>query len=444
MSLSLLVPSIRPSWLELPRSFAINPAVPISLFAGVQRQRGSYFASSRFSIAPLVFRDAASIFSRRCFASGPLRVSRDRLAVVEDAVARIDEMNRRGMYENRGPWRRLLERINRDFPSLVAAGERSILCVVSAVSASTQATACPPLPAFAFAANVLQLLATAAPAAIGGGAATEIPALVCSHRTRLRLLLLLQPLFSAPQDTSTLRDLRRQVVLPVAPQCMQALQVGAAAANTSAMEAETAPSAAPESFAEIVRSRPFAVIELLLDTLHPSQHSQGRLEAPEGRGALENLASAARALLPLLEGEGEVEAAFICAKILSMQRRAAEADSNNNSKNNNNINNNAAEGSAGLALMSLRVLLRAPLHSSDAAQIELASAALYQMKEFLATMLGRMDMNKAPCVTETGAIPSLVSAVENHVRAAAAARAAHLEPKEVLQVIAAVSETLSL
>ncbi|KAL8441002.1 hypothetical protein Emag_007540 [Eimeria magna] len=415
---------------------------------------------------------------------------------VQEALARIEGLHLRGMYGSTGAWRRLLQKINADFHAVEYLGESELFSLVSAVSAYMRFTACPSPEAHLLAANVLQTLA-ANPTAAARAAARA--AVSCSDGTRLRLLLLLQPLIATHPDKSSLCALKAEAFEPLRGPCIHALQAAASAANnqlepaaataagatvaaaaattTTAARATTA-AARDASLLSAVSGDAFGVLHLLLESI-------------EARGPLENqhtllgaLADAAGALLPLVEEENATRAAFVCSHLLLMKGQTSQTDNlsgrqqqhinqcisqplpdaytsslnsssstdSSSSLSSSNSSNSSSGDFVSLDLLILRCLLRAPLPTASAAQIEEASAALWMMRKrhvcgrkrkplMLTAEEGEAarEAQEQTADMHAAATLSLLAAAETHVRQAAAGRAASLEPKEVLQVVTAVS-----
>ncbi|XP_026190950.1 uncharacterized protein LOC34620087 [Cyclospora cayetanensis] len=339
------------------------------------------------------------------------------------------------MYGSKGPWRRLLQRISRNSGTLAAGGEDLVLSVVSAVAAAFRATGCPFSDACVLATHLLQLLATPCSAA---AVPSALAANGISPRSRLLLLLQLQPLICLSADRQHLFEQRRRALLPILPQCVQALEDAAtAAAAPDVTLAEPQPP--PESFSSLVRSDPFAVIELLLEPLQACQ------ESDDMASHLQTTVRAAGALQPFQEGDREVEAALICTRLLL--RHTAQCERLAEEKG------GCCSGASGLqsnvvadwSEMCLRAVLRAPLHLLSATQIEVVFGALRDLKEVLTRL--KAKVSAAEFLTEgvrTHGLLPLLAAAEAHARAEATRRAPLLEPKEVLHVVAAVSRLLHL
>ncbi|KAL8435602.1 hypothetical protein ACSSS7_002373 [Eimeria intestinalis] len=417
---------------------------------------------------------------------------------VQEAIARIEELHMRGMYGSTGPWRRLLQNVNANFQAAENMGESAILSLVSAVSASLRFTACPYPEAHRLAANILQTLAA-------NPTATAAPAANCSDGTRLRLLLLLLPLVATHPEKGILCALRTKAFEPLQGPCVHALQaaasaaknefqaaaatkagsaVGAAAAATGAA-AGAAAATQDASLLAAVSADPFGVLHLLLASIEAREPPEEHLPL------LKALEDAARVLLPLVEEEKATVAAFVCARLLLLKRLASRTNdhrerrqedhghlpdtyasaitNNSSSTNSSSISNSSSSSSinsssrsntksstsasVNLEVLTLRCLLRAPLSTASAAQIEEASAALSVLKRTIASegrkepfMLtaergeaAREEAHDHTADTQAAATLSLLSAAETHISQAAAGRAASLEPKEVLRVVATVS-----
>ncbi|KAL8269514.1 hypothetical protein Esti_006557 [Eimeria stiedai] len=429
-------------------------------------------------------------------ATGGVSIHSFRQADVQDALARIEELHLRGMYGFTGPWRRLLQRINANFQAVKNMGEGALLSLVSAVSASLHFTACPSPEAHLLAANVLQALA-ADPTAEAATAAAS-----CSDATRLRLLLLLQPLIATHPEKNFLCSLKVQAFQPLRVPCVHALQAAASAGNSELQAAAaagtgvgvetttTAAAAAPAagaagaavgavaaaargaSLLAAVSADPFGVLHLLLGSI------EARGPAEEQQTLLGALADAAMALLPLVKEENVTRAAFVCARLLLMKRQASQTNNHSESQqehtqqgssqapdtyassltststsSSSSRSSRSRNDCVGLEVLTLRSLLRAPLPTASASQVEEASTALWMMRKTL--LCGKVT--KPLVLTAEGgeaereaqehtaadkhaaATLSLLSAAETHVSQALVGRAASLEPKEVLQVVAAVS-----
>ncbi|OEH80110.1 hypothetical protein cyc_03384 [Cyclospora cayetanensis] len=265
------------------------------------------------------------------------------------------------------------------------------------------------------------------------GSLRGVPILGASLRrqAQLRLLSTVFVRCRASADRQHLFEQRRRAILPILPQCVQALEDAAtAAAAPDVTLAEPQPP--PESFSSLVRSDPFAVIELLLEPLQACQ------ESDDMASHLQTTVRAAGALQPFQEGDREVEAALICTRLLL--RHTAQCERLAEEKG------GCCSGASGLqsnvvtdwSEMCLRAVLRAPLHLLSASQIEVVFGALRDLKEVLTRLEAKVSA--AEFLTEgvrTHGLLPLLAAAEAHARAEATRRAPLLEPKEVLHVVAA-------
>ncbi|KAL8443733.1 hypothetical protein Emed_006591 [Eimeria media] len=402
------------------------------------------------------------------------------------------------------------QRINANFHAVGYLREGDLLSLVSAVSAYLRFTACPSPEAHLLAANVLQTLAAKPPAA---AAAAARAAGGCSDATRLRLLLLLQPLIATHPERSALCALKAEAFEPLRGPCVHALQAAASAVNSgfeaaaataagAAVAAAAAAATTEAAGATTATARDASLLAAASEDAFGVLHLL--LESMEAKGSLEGqhtllwaLADAAGALLPLVKEEDATRAAFVCARLLLMRQQTSQKDyfsgsqqhhtnqcsgqlpdayasslssssstnssssvtnsnCNSNSSSTNSITNTSNSSSntdlVSLDLLTLRCVLRAPLLTASAGQIEEASAALWMMRKMY--VCGRRRKSLVLTAEEgeaareaqeqaadghATATLSLLSAAETHVNQAAASRAASLEPKEVLEVVAAVS-----
>ncbi|KAL8428007.1 hypothetical protein Efla_005619 [Eimeria flavescens] len=410
---------------------------------------------------------------------------------VKEALARLSEMHLRGMHASRGPWRRLLRRLNGDMAAVAAEGEAALLSVASALSASLKATACPSPEGHLFAANVLQLLAGApeAAAAAAGPAAAAAEAAAARRlcpSTQLRLLLLLHPLAAThPERRSLLSAQRRTAAARLRLKCLHAIQRVAGEEEDGSASTPEGDSSDASLFAA-VSSNPFEALELLLDA---TGHSHAEEEQQQALLlAAEDAAS--RLLLSRARKDKGVQAALVAARLLIMKLQATRTDccssnsssssstngssgnsssnssstngssgssisnsssdnassSHSSSSSTNSTNSNSSNscsnwrGSVGLETLALRLLLRAPLLVLPAEQIEVAFAALDALKTVVSAK-GEAQAEEGegrgkPAAAAAAGV-SLVSAAEAHIAQAAAERAPQLEPQEVLQVVTA-------
>ncbi|CDI78694.1 hypothetical protein, conserved [Eimeria acervulina] len=453
-------------------------------------------------------------------------VSRREAAEVEATAARLKDMHARKMYSSRGPWKRLLQKLYIHRGALIYIQGDPLISAVSAASAYVQANACMQQPAHNLAAALLQELAdSAAPAATAaaagsaaaaaaseaaaagsaaaaGTAPQDLPFAALSSQTRLLLLLLLQPFIHLSEDSSKLTVLQSQALLPIIPECVQALTAaaaaaaaegasrtgaraaGEAAASTAAAESAStaaagAAAAGAASLFPVVSSKPFAVLELLLSSRGPPNAQLQQARAP-----LEVLLQCAGPLMMSAnEGEEELNAAFVCSQLVlllaSGETNTSSSNSSSSSSNNNNScssitnssssssnNNNSSSSSSNssssssnsresaaldwfaLCQLCLRAVLRSPLHAMKGASIELSFAAIDNIRAALAAAAAAETAATAAGAGEAAAggqeerqtlerLLQLAAAAQAHVLQAAAAKAAQLEPADVMHVVAA-------